>query len=137
MSASETAVPFPMNLRGQASGSDARAERLIRQSRGEVESLRQALDEMGTAQEDRVALDLDSVVADPAAAAGLPPVVLVRGLISAAERIASLSSEISMVNESVARLQTLNHELEIEHSFNRGRLETLDEVVAVLRADPT
>ncbi len=129
------AAPFPLSLRGQASGSDARAERLIRQIRSEVEDLRQTLDEMATAQEDMVALDLDAVVADREAAAALPPAILVRGLISAAERLASLSREIAGVNESVKRLERLNHELELEHSFNRGRLETLDEVIAALHGN--
>ena len=129
------AAPFPLSLRGQASGSDARAERLIRQIRSEVEDLRQTLDEMATAQEDMVALDLDAVVADREAAAALPPAILVRGLISAAERLASLSGEIANVNESVKRLERLNHELELEHSFNRGRLETLDEVIAALHGN--
>lgn len=128
-------APFPMNLRGQATASDARADRLIRQIRAEVESLRQTLDEMTAAQEDMVAIDLDSVVADPAAAAGLPPAVLVRGLVTASEKIRTLNDEIATVNESIQRLQTLNHQLEVEHSFNRGRLETLDEVVAALHAN--
>jgi hypothetical protein len=137
MSATETAAPFPLNLnlRAQATASDARADRLIRQIRAEVESLRAALDEMTTAQEDMVALDLDSVIADPAAAAGIPPAVLVRGLVTAGEKISALTAEMAQVNESVNRLQSLNHQLEVEHSFNRGRLETLDEVVAALHAN--
>ncbi len=135
MPSTESSGPVPMRLREQASGSDARAERLIRQIRGEVENLRQSLDEMATAQEDMVAVDLDAVVADPAAAAALPPAVLVRGLVSAAGKIAALNSEIAAIRESVKRLQALNHDLEIEHSFNRGRLETLDEVVAALHGN--
>ncbi len=129
------AAPFPLPLRGQATGSDARAERLIRQIRSEVEDLRQTLDEMATAQEDMVTIDLDAVIADPEAAAALPPAVLVRGLISAVERIAALSNEITTVNAAVKRLETLNHDLELEHSFNRGRLETLDEVIAALHGN--
>lgn len=140
MTATESApaaapAPFPMNLRAQASGSDARAERLIRQIRGEVETLRQALDDMSTAQGDMVSVDIDSVIADPVAAAGLPPAVLVRGLIASSEKIAALNAEIAAIGESVQRLQTLNHDLELEHSFNRGRLETLDEVVAALHGN--
>ncbi len=128
-------APFPLNLRGQATGTDARAERLIRQIRAEVETLRTTLDEMVTAQDDMVAIDLDAVVADPDAAAALPPAILVRGLVSASERISSLNSDMASINDTVKKLESINHDLQLEHSFNRGRLETLDEVIAALHGN--
>lgn len=122
-------------MRGQATGSDARAERLIRQIRAEVETLRTTLDEMATAQEDMVSLDLEAVAADPDAAAAMPPAVLVRGLVTASQRIGAMNTELASINETVKKLESINHELQLEHSFNRGRLETLDEVIAALHGN--
>lgn len=128
-------TPFPLPLRAQATGTDARAERLIRQIRGEVEELRAALDEVTGAQGEMMTVDLAAVVADPGAAAALPAPVLVRAIISAAKEIERLQAQVAEQARAMTELVSTVHELREEQSFRRGRLETLEEVIAALHAN--
>jgi hypothetical protein len=128
-------TPFPLPLRGQLTTSDARAERLIRQIRGEVEDLRQTLEDISSSQEEMVTLDLPSVVADPEAAKTLAPAVLVRGLIAAHEEHERLRAQVLEQAQAMTEMVSTIHTLREEAAMRRGRLETLDQVVAALHAN--
>jgi signal peptidase len=83
------ALPGPgpqIPLRGQSTSTDARAERLVRVIRSEVEELRETLDQLANDRADFLEADLAAIIADSHGAASLPAPVLVRALLMANER---------------------------------------------------
>ena len=101
----------------------------------ELADLKQAMSGWNDDREDMVTVDLDSLRANPEAAAALPPATLVRALAEAADRIGALEREaITRDREEAALRERLAH-LQEEYSYARGRLETLHEVVGALHGN--
>lgn len=124
-----------ISLRGQASATDARAERLVRQVRQDVERLQAALDQLGAEHDAMLEVDAAAVAADPEAAVTLPPAVLVRALITADGDIHRLRSRLGKARTREQKLRAHLHRLEIEGASRASRLETLEEVLAALHAN--
>jgi|GEM_PF-2105733 len=122
-------------MKGQASGTEARAERLVRQVQHEVAELREALEAVRSAPGGLTALDLDAVARDPEAAAKLPPALLVRALIELRERNMRLEQKLARRRERIRKLEERVRELKQERAWYRGRQQTLDEVIAALHAN--
>ena len=126
---------FPNGFRSQATAGDARAERLVRSVRMEVADLKHAFDSWNETRDDMLDLDLDAVRENPAAAATLPPAALARALAAAAERIAELEQGIAERDRQTTALQGDLARLSEEHSFARGRMEMLQDVIAALHGN--
>lgn len=122
-------------MKSQATGSDARAERLVRQVRGELDELRQAIGHIREVPEELTALDLEAVADDPEAAASLPPVLLVRALLEQRERNRRLEKRLAKQRGRIEQLEDRLRDLKQERAWQRGRLATLDEVIAALHAN--
>ena len=120
------------SLKGQASTLDARAERLVKHVRTEIDGIRESLDMIGAGQEEMLEVTPGSVAENPAIAATLAPMVLVRSLISAGRRQVELEQELA---EITAHLTAASHELgsmREEHAGRAGRMDTLDQVISAL-----
>ncbi|MGE5596615.1 MAG: hypothetical protein ACM3S1_11350, partial [Hyphomicrobiales bacterium] len=126
---------FHMALKTQLTGSDARAERLVRQVRSELEDLRQSITRIREIPEALTELDLAAVAADPDAAAALPPGLLVRALIEARERNNRLEKRIAKQRDRIERLEEKVRDLKQERAWLRGRMETFEDVIAALHAN--
>ena len=131
----EAPRPFTLPLRSQATAADSRADRLVRQIRGEVEQLREALDSLVSEQDEMVEVDPASVVANPDAAATLPPAVLVRAIVSTHGENSRLKKRLSKQGHREANLRKRYNELKLEDVARRSRLDTLEEVLAALHAN--
>jgi chromosome segregation ATPase len=101
----------------------------------ELEDIKQTIAAHDEDREGLVGVDLEALRADPRAATALPPATLARALAAAADRIAALEREIvsherenTVLRDQLARLQD-------EHSYTRGRTETLHEVIAALHGN--
>lgn len=126
-------VNFP--LRSQVTGSDSRADRLLRQVRGEVEALKKTFDEIALDRDEMLELDLDALMADPEHALTLPPAVLVRALVEAGQESQRLRKRASRQREKVAKLTRALRDLEREDAGRRARIETFEDVLAALHAN--
>ncbi|MGH2633410.1 MAG: hypothetical protein ACRDG3_08360 [Tepidiformaceae bacterium] len=126
---------FTIPLRGQSSASDVRAERLVRQVRGELDQLRQTLDELSSDHGGMLHLDPATVAANPDAALSLPPAVLVRTIVAA--HACSMESEMRRKRQAkrLAKLQSRLSKYAIEDAETRSRLGTLEEVITALHAN--
>jgi small-conductance mechanosensitive channel len=124
-------------MKSQATGSDARAERLVRQVRGELDELREAIGRIRGVPEELTALDLEAVADDPEAAATLPPVLLVRALLEQRERNRRLEKRLAKQRGRIEQLEDRVRDLKQERAWQRGRLTTLDDVIAALHANLT
>lgn len=122
-------------MRSQMSGGDVRAERLVSQVRSEVEGLRETIAALGAAPGDFNTLDLDAVVANPAAAALLPPATLVAAITGLHERNAKLARKNAKLEERLDSLEAKVRELKQDRAWARGRLDTLAEVIEALHAN--
>lgn len=131
----EPLKPFTFPLRNQATAADSRADRLVRQIRGEVEQLREALDSLVSEQDEMVEVDPALVVEHPDAAATLPPAVLVRAIVSIHEENVRLKKRVSKQGRREANLRRRHNELKLEDAARRSRLDTLEEVLAALHAN--
>lgn len=131
----EPALPFNLPLKSQFSGADSRADRLIRQLRGEVEAIRGSLDQYAAESGDMLEVDLAAVVADPAAAALLPPAALVRALIAAAGENETLQAENNARRRKHAGLRKELRAMRLAEAASNARVETLEEVIAALHAN--
>jgi hypothetical protein len=131
----EPALPFNLPLKSQFTGADSRADRLIRQLRGEVEAIRGSLDQYAAESAEMLEVDLAAVVADPAAAATLPAAALVRALISAAEKNERLRAENETRRRKGAHLRKELRAMRIAEAATNARVETLEEVIAALHAN--
>ncbi len=126
-------VDFP--LKGQMTGSDARAERLVRQVRQDVERLQSTLTQLSNEQSDLYEVDAASVAANPDAALTLPPAVLVRALITSAEENRALRKRIGKGRTREQKLRESLHRMELEEASRKSRLDTLEEVLAALHGN--
>ena len=122
-------------LRSQSTANDARAERLVRVIRGEVEELRETLDQLANDRAEFLEADLEAIIADPEGAASLPAPVLVRALLMANERNQRLEAALDRKSKLAAKLKEQLRDLRVEHATVSGRMETLQEVIAALHAN--
>lgn len=122
-------------LKGQASGSDARAERLIRQVRKDVERLQSTLEQLSAEQSDLLEVDPETVAANPEAAATLPPATLVRAVVAASEEIHRLRRQLRKARKQRERALQHARTLELAAASRDARLATLEEVIAALHAN--
>lgn len=131
----EAAGPFRFPLRSQATAADSRAERLVRQIRGEVGQLREALDSRVSEKDEMVEVDPAVVVEHAGAAATLPPAVLVRAIVATQEENARLKKRVSKQGRREANLRRRYNELKLEDAARQSRLDTLEEVLTALHAN--
>ena len=122
-------------LKSQFSSSDVRTDRLFRKVRLEVDELRSTLDALHTVPEEFTMLDLDEVAAHPDAAAALPPALLVRALLESRTQNRRLLKRLGRSESRNGRLSARVHQLKTDRAFTRGRLRTLDEVIATLHGN--
>ena len=122
-------------LKTQQSSSDVRTERLFRKVRAEVDDLRSTIDALHAVPEELTMLDLDEVAAHPDAAAALPPVILVRALLEARSHNRRLLRRLGKSESRNGRLSASVRKLKQERAFNRGRTQTLDDVIATLHGN--
>jgi hypothetical protein len=122
-------------LKTQLSSSDARTDRLVRQLHAEIESIRSTLGELSDGHPDLLELDAGAVAADPAAAATLPPPLLVRAIIRLEHERQVLAEEAREKGNLLRALNDQHQSLELKEATVRARLETLEEVIAALHAN--
>jgi hypothetical protein len=122
-------------LKEQASGTDARAERFFRQIRAEVNELKKQIGQRPEVDHQFAELDIEAVAANPADAALLPPEVLVKALVDVHRENVRLNRRLEKARDRNARLQERIREIKQARAYERGRLETLDRVIAALHAN--
>lgn len=122
-------------MRSQLSGGDVRAERMVKQIRGEVEDLRGTLAALSAAPGDLETLDIDAVVASPSAAALLPPATLVAAITALHDRNRRLSRKNAKLEARLEALDAKVRDLKQDRAWARGRLDTLAEVIEALHAN--
>ena len=130
-----TGLRLPDALKGQASGSDVRAERLIRQVRKDVERLQSTLERLRVEQSDLLEVGPDTVAANPEAAAALPPAALVRAIIAARDENRRLRKQLRKARKQRDRAIERARALELAAAGRDSRLATLEEVIAALHAN--
>jgi hypothetical protein len=121
-------------MRTQIGSSDLRAERLMRQLRGQLDELRERIDSRA-APELLTRLDLAAVAADPDAAMELPAALLVRALVQAHGDILCLEERVADQRTKIGALSARIREVDTERAYSRGRTQTLDEVIAALHSN--
>lgn len=122
-------------MRSQLSGGDVRAERMVKQIRGEVEDLRGTLAALSAGPGDLETLDIDAVVASPSAAALLPPATLVAAITALHDRNRRLSRKNAKLEARLEALDAKVRDLKQDRAWARGRLDTLAEVIEALHAN--
>jgi len=122
------------SMRTQIGSSDLRAERLVRQIRGQLDELRERIDGR-VAPETLTRIDLAAVAADPEAATELPVGLLVRALIEAHGELSRLQDQAADQRTKIGALSARIREIDAERAYSRGRMQTLDEVIAALHAN--
>lgn len=122
-------------LRSQATGADARAERLIRQVRRDVERLEATLEQLHAAQGDLLQVDAAAAAENPEAAAALPPPVLVRALLETTRENQRLRRQLRKARRQRNRAIEHARALELAAAARDSRLATLEEVIAALHAN--
>jgi len=132
-------VPGPSaarpSLKTQATGNDARAERFYRQVRSEVDDLRKAITRRTVADHEFADLDIAAVAANPEAATLIPPEVLVKAIIELHEDRTRLEQRLAKQRAEGQRLRKRLRGIQQDRAFERGRLETLDQVIGALHAN--
>lgn len=121
--------------RPQITGSDLRTERLVRGVRGEVESLRALLAGMRPPDVAMTAADVEAIVADPEGAALVPPAMLVGAIVHLHEANQALSVRATRLERKLESARARNRDLKQERWWFRGRLQTLEDVIAALHAN--
>lgn len=122
------------SLRTQVGSSDLRAERLVRQLRGQLDELKGRVDGRAIPAE-MTLVDIAAVAADPDAAAELPPALLVRALVESHHRMAELEARVADQRGKIGALSSRIREMDSERAYARGRLQTLEEVIAAMHAN--
>ncbi len=125
-------VDFP--LKGQMTGSDARAERLVRQVRQDVERLQSTLNQLASEQSDLYEVDAAAVAANQEALT-LPPAVLVRALVASDQENRSLRKRVGKSRIREQKLREKLHRMELDEASRKSRLDTLEEVLAALHGN--
>jgi hypothetical protein len=127
--------PAAAPLKGQASAADARAERLIRQVRKDLDRLQASLDRLAVEQADLLAVDPAAAAAAPEAAAALPPPALVRALVALHEENRALRKQLRKARKQRDRALQLARSLELTAAGRDARLAALEEVIAALHGN--
>ncbi|MGI8927353.1 MAG: hypothetical protein ACR2HN_12025 [Tepidiformaceae bacterium] len=122
-------------MKAQATQADLRAERLIQQVRADVDRLRALLDGLQAGQHEMSTADVEAVIADPATAATLPPWLLVRTLVRAAEELDEMAAALGRAKAAADAWEAQVHELREERAALRARTETFAQVAAALHAN--
>ena len=122
-------------LKSQATSTDARAERLFRKIRTEMDELRLTIDSLHEGAADLTELDLAAVAENPDAAASLPPATLVKALIAAHQRESRLMRKVDRAAGRNEKLATRNRVLKQERAWLRGRQTTFEDVIGALHAN--
>jgi hypothetical protein len=131
-------APAPVvdiRLREQSTSSDVRADRLVRQVRNEVQQLRQSFEALSSAPDEMLELDVKALVADPEHAVTLPPSVLVRAVVQAAEEIETLRSQVGAEQEKRLKVQRRLRQTRQLEAARQARLDTLEQVIEALHAN--
>lgn len=119
-------------MKGQATPTDARAERLMRQVRLELEELRGSLEQLSDGQSEMTEIDLRALLANPEAASTLPPWLLVRTLVNTATRLNTLEAGLAEARAEATHWQNQVHDLREERAALRARNDTFAEVAGAL-----
>lgn len=119
-------------MKTQASGADARTERIARQLRAEIAELRAHVGATRDLPERFTTPDLDAIADDPETAAALPPALLVRALVEARDRNARLERRLAKQRGRIEKLEEKVRDLKQERAWLRGRMETFEDVIAAL-----
>lgn len=122
-------------LRGQMNGSDARAERLVRQVRNDVERLQKLLDTLSADQGELMEADPAAIAANPEAAATLAPALLVRAVVSAEKENRRLRKRLSKARQREQQLHGRLQQMDVAEAARKARLDTLEEVLAALHGN--
>ena len=122
-------------MRGQMTSSDARAERLVRQVRGDVAALQKTLAALAEAHDEMLEVGPSAVAANPEAALALPPAVLVRAVISAETENRQLRKRAKKGQARQQQLRERMHELQLSEAARASRLQTLEDVIAALHGN--
>lgn len=122
-------------LRGQMNGSDARAERVVRQVRGDVERLQKLLDTLSAEQGELMDVDPAAIAANPEAAATLAPSLLVRAVVSAENENRRLRKRLAKARQREQQLHGRLQQMEVAEATRKSRLDTLEEVLAALHGN--
>lgn len=132
---SRMAPRVDMPLRGQMNGSDARAERLVRQVRNDVERLQKLLDTLSAEQGELMEVDPAAIAANPEAAATLAPALLVRAVVSAENENRRLRKRLAKARQRDQQLHGRLQQMEVADATRKARLDTLEEVLAALHGN--
>lgn len=124
-----------IRLREQSTSADAQAGRLVRQVRDEVEQLKNTLESLTFDRDEMFELDIEALVADPEHATTLPPAVLVRAVVEAAEEAKGLREKLQAEQEKRLKLQRRMRELRRADAARQARLDALEQVIAALHAN--
>lgn len=131
-SASPPPVPIHPQMKQQQSVTDVRAERIVRKVEEQVQGLRASLQKVTDTRGEMLQVDIDAVVADPAAAAVLPPVVLARALVQEREEHKKTRSTVARRDKRVKTLHADLREAKRQNAFLQGRLQTFEETLRAL-----
>jgi hypothetical protein len=129
------ALPFALPLKGQFTAADSRADRLVRQIRGEVDELRRSLEDVGAERDELFEVDAAAVAANPEAAAALPAAVLVRTIVAAAERMHQLEAQVAHESKKASKVRGRLRATRLKEAARTSRLNTLEEVIAALHGN--
>lgn len=133
--AQQPADPIPFRQKGQLTGQDARAERLVLGVRSEVSELRNYIASLREHAGEAFAIDLESVIADPALAVTIPPRLFLDELLRQRDQVRSLEDALAETATALADARTENHELSLRLAVADVRRETLGDVIAALHAN--
>lgn len=121
-----------MRMRAQATATDARAERLVRQVRTDVAALQDTLASLGREQDTLLEVDAGAVARNPQAAATLAPSVLVKAVVASEAENRQLRKRIRKSQARQLKLQARLNELMLADAARVSRLQTLEDVIRAL-----
>jgi len=129
------ADPLPFRQKSQLTGQDARAERLVLGVRSEVSELREYVSALRERAGEAFALDIESVIADPALAVTIPPRLFLDEILRQRERIHELDAALAALNAELQKALDADHDASLRLAVSEARRETLGEVIAALHAN--
>lgn len=127
--------PIPFRQKGQLTGQDARAERLVLGVRSEVSELRNYIASLREHAGEAFAIDLESVIADPALAVTIPPRLFLDELLRQRDQVRQLEAALAETATELANARDENHEMSLRLAVADARRETLGDVIAALHAN--
>jgi hypothetical protein len=108
---------------------------MFRSVRGELDDMRKTYGALRATPADLTEPDLDGVAQNPDGATALPPAVLVKALLAQKAENDHLRARLSKSQKRARRLEARLRELRNERAYERGRTETLDQVIGALHAN--